>query len=65
MTAEEYRALAAEFRRKAGTEESPAFRAELKELARCYEWAATAAAEPSADHLDKRDFSWVTARNNV
>ena len=40
MTAEQYRALAAQFRGKARNEESPAFRAELLDLAKCYEWVA-------------------------
>ena len=40
MTAEHYKALAAEFRGKAHNEESPAFRAELLDLAKCYEWVA-------------------------
>ena len=40
MTAEQYKALAAEFRGKAHNEESPAFRAELFDLAKCYEWMA-------------------------
>jgi hypothetical protein len=40
MTAEQYRALAAQFRGKARNEESPAFRAELFDLAKCYEWMA-------------------------
>ena len=40
MTAEQYKALAAEFRGKAHNEESPAFRAELLDLAECYEWVA-------------------------
>ena len=41
MTAsEQYKALAAEFRSKARNEQSLAFRAELEELAKCYEWAA-------------------------
>ena len=40
MTAEQYQVLAAEFRGKAHKEESPAFRAELLDLAKCYEWVA-------------------------
>jgi hypothetical protein len=40
MTADEYKALAAEFRSRALIEESPAFRKELEDLARCYEAAA-------------------------
>jgi len=40
MTAEQYKALAAGFRGKAQNEESPAFRAELFDLAKCYEWMA-------------------------
>jgi hypothetical protein len=40
MTAEQYKALAAKFRGKAQNEESPAFRAELFDLAKCYEWMA-------------------------
>lgn len=40
MTAEQYKALAAEFRVKARAVESPAFQAELLDLAKCYEWAA-------------------------
>jgi len=39
-TPDQYRALAAEFRAKARNQESPAFRAELEDVARCYEWAA-------------------------
>jgi len=39
-TSNQYRALAAEFRAKARNQESPAFRAELEDVARCYEWAA-------------------------
>jgi hypothetical protein len=51
MTSEEYRSLAADFRMRAKNQECrmraknqecPAFRAELEDLARCYEWAATA-----------------------
>lgn len=42
MTVEQYTALAAQLRRKARAEESPAFRTELEDLARCYEWAASA-----------------------
>jgi hypothetical protein len=40
MTAEKYQEMAAEFRSRASSVESPAFRAELEDLARCYEWAA-------------------------
>jgi len=40
MTAEQYKALAAEFRGKAHHKESPAFCAELLDLAECYEWVA-------------------------
>ena len=39
-TSNQYKALAAEFRAKARNQESPAFRAELEDVARCYEWAA-------------------------
>jgi hypothetical protein len=46
MTSEEYRSLAADFRARAQKQECPAFRAELEDLARCYEWAATASADP-------------------
>ena len=42
MTVEEYTSLAAQLRSKALNEESPAFRAELEDLARRYEWAANA-----------------------
>ena len=45
MTSEEYRSLAAEFRVRAKNQECPAFRAELEDLARCYDWAATACAD--------------------
>jgi hypothetical protein len=40
MTPDQYRSLAAEFRAKARNQESPAFRSELEEAARRYEWAA-------------------------
>ena len=40
MTSEEYRSLAVEFRIRAKKQECPAVRAELEDLARCYEWAA-------------------------
>ena len=40
MKAEEYKALAEEFRSRARNEESPALRVELEDLARCYEAAA-------------------------
>jgi hypothetical protein len=41
MTAsKQYKALATEFRSRARNEQSPAFRAELEELAKCYDWAA-------------------------
>jgi hypothetical protein len=46
MTAEEYKSLAEDFRAKAKDQDCPAFRAELEELARCYEWAASATAAP-------------------
>ena len=46
MTSEEYRSLAADFRMRAKNQECPAFRAELEDLARCYEWAARASADP-------------------
>ena len=48
MTAEEYKALAAEFRSRALNEESPAFRAELEDLARCYESVAIGMRETAA-----------------
>jgi hypothetical protein len=44
MTAEEYKTLAEDFRTRARDQACPAFRAELEDLARCYEWAATATA---------------------
>ena len=40
MTAEQYSMLAAECRSKAHNEESPVFRAQLEDLATCYEWVA-------------------------
>jgi hypothetical protein len=46
MTAEGYKSLAEDFRAKAKDQDCPAFRAELEELARCYEWAASATAAP-------------------
>jgi len=52
MTAEQYKALAAEFRGKAHNEESPAFRAELLDLAKCYEWVAEEVSRcPASDVL--------------
>ena len=52
MTAEQYKALAAEFRGKARTEESPACRAELLDLAKCYEWVAEEVSHcPASDIL--------------
>jgi hypothetical protein len=48
MTADEYKALAAEFRSRALNEESPAFRAELEDLARCYESVASSIWERDA-----------------
>jgi hypothetical protein len=54
MTVEQYKVLAAEFREKAHTEESPAFRAELLDLARCYEWVAKEVSRcPASDILPK------------
>jgi hypothetical protein len=41
MTADKYKELAAELRSRALIVESPAFRKELEDLARCYESAAT------------------------
>ena len=48
MTAEEYKALAAELRRRALNEESPAFKAELEGAAQCYEWAANEVGQAEA-----------------
>jgi len=48
MTAMEYKLLAEKFRTMAKAQDCPAFRAELEELARCYEWAATAAANSAS-----------------
>jgi hypothetical protein len=45
MTAAEYKTLAEDFRTRAKNQSCPAFRAELEDLARCYEWAATATVE--------------------
>lgn len=52
MTAEGYKALAAEFRSRALNEESPAFRAELEDLARCYESVAIGMGEIAAKDRD-------------
>jgi hypothetical protein len=48
MTAEQYKALAAEFRNRALNAESPAFQSELENLARCYESAASGMCETAA-----------------
>jgi hypothetical protein len=48
MTAAEYRSLAEDFRARAKDQDCPAFRAELEDLARCYEWAANATANSNS-----------------
>jgi hypothetical protein len=64
MTAsEQYKALATEFRSKARNEQSPTFRAELEELAKCYEWAAKEVSHCSAS--DIRPISLGVASNDI
>jgi hypothetical protein len=49
MTSDQYKALASQFRAKARIQESPAFRAELEDVAKCYESAAESLRGPTKD----------------
>jgi len=59
MTREGYRKLAAEFRAKARNEQSPAYREELEDLARCYDSAADDLSRATREH--RKDGRLVTA----